>query len=386
MVLLIAALVPLLPYLVPLVARVLPTGTVSWQLASQQLRRNPAGSTRAIGGIVVAVAGAIALQSLFGAAAGHRYGSDDPADPAFLLQAPGRQSMAGMRQRTAAFERVGGVRAGTVAKYTLLGEGSYNRYLFVGDCPSLAQIAVVDGCEAGDAFTAGPAGRTMTVDIGASDPAEGPTLPIPPHTRRATLTGSAAQASGPSVLLTTMPAKLAGVTPSFVETRIFTSAEPAAVAGQVRGVAAEIDPLALFTAIAPEADAFGPLRVALDIGSLLILLLMAAGLLLDVAARLHERRRILGVLSAVGARDATIIWSVLLQVAVPVLAGLALAVGAGVGIGALLMRMSQLPIRFTAGTVLGPVAAGAGLVLITTVAVLLPAVRRVTRTEELRFE
>ncbi|KUL39504.1 FtsX-like permease family protein [Actinoplanes awajinensis] len=385
-VLLIAALVPLLPYLVPLVARVLPDGSVSWQLASQQLRRNPTGSTRAISGIVVAVAGAIALQSLFGAAEGHRYGPTDPADPAFLLQAWGQQSPEAMRERTAAFERVDGVRAGTVAKYGLISDGNYANYLIVGDCAALRQIAALDGCKPGDAFTAGRVGRTMTVDISDTAPVAGPTIPVPAHARHATLTGSDAESTGPSVLLTTMPAKLAGVEPSFVETRMFTTKEPADVAGQVRGVAAEVEPLAMFTAMVPEADKFGSLRTALDIGSTLILLMMAAGLLLDVTARLHERRRILGVLSAVGARDGTVIASVLLQVAVPVVAGLTLAAGAGAVLGALLMRMSEIPIRFAAATILTPVAVGAGLVLVTTVAVLLPAVRRVTRTEELRYE
>jgi hypothetical protein len=385
-VLLIAALIPMLPYLVPLVARVLPGGAVSWQLASQQLRRNPAGSTRAVTGIVVAVAGAIALQSLFGAAEAHRYTPEDRADPAFLLQASGRPTMDGMRQRTAMFERVDGVRAGTVAKYLILGEGSYVGYLIVGDCKSLSEIASLHGCRAGDAFTSGQVDQKVSVDVGDTEPVAGPAIPVPARARPATLLGTDAQSAGSSLLLTTMPAKLAAVEPSFVETRMFTTNKPAEVAGQLRGVAAEIDPLALFTAMTPEGEKFGPLRVALNIGSMLILLMMAVGLLLDVAARLHERRRVLGVLSAVGARDRTVVWSVLLQVIVPTAAGLALAVGAGTGIGALLMRVSEVPIRFSTATVLSPVAAGAGLVLITTVAVLVPAVRGVSRTEELRSE
>jgi hypothetical protein len=226
----------------------------------------------------------------------------------------------------------------------------------------------------------------VSVDVGDTEPVAGPAIPVPARARPATLLGTDAQSAGSSLLLTTMPAKLAAVEPSFVETRMFTTNKPAEVAGQLRGVAAEIDPLALFTAMTPEGEKFGPLRVALNIGSMLILLMMAVGLLLDVAARLHERRRVLGVLSAVGARDRTVVWSVLLQVIVPTAAGLALAVGAGTGIGALLMRVSEVPIRFSTATVLSPVAAGAGLVLITTVAVLVPAVRGVSRTEELRSE
>lgn len=387
-VLLITALIPLLPYLVPVVARVLPSGPPSWQLAAQQLRRSPASSTRAVTGIVVAVAGAIALQSLFGAAEAGRYQPDDPHDPAFLLQARGRQSTEAMRQRSAMFEKIAGVRAATVAKYPLYVQDVIgNAYLYVGDCASLSRLATLTGgCKPGDTFTAGLVGKTFTTNVGESEPEPGTRLPLAAGARKATLVGSGAQNVYAAVLTTTMPPPLARTEPEFVETSVFSAGKPAAVAGKVRGVAAEIDPMILFAALAPEADQFGPLRTALDIGSTLILLLMAVGLLLDVTARLHERRRILGVLSAVGARTGTVIWSVLLQVLVPVVAGFALAAGTGAGIGILLIRLSQVPVTFTAGTIVTPVAVGAGLVLLTTLVVLLPAVRRVTRTEELRYE
>jgi hypothetical protein len=214
-------------------------------------------------------------------------------------------------------------------------------------------------------------------------------VPVPPTVRAATLIGSEAGYAPECILLTpgAVPAALSGVDPWFVETRMFADGDaPATVAGQLRGVAAGIDPLAMFTAFAPEHDKYAHLRTALDVGSTIILLMMGTGLLLDVAARLHDRRRLLGVLTAVGARRSTVVWSVLLQALMPILAGLALALGAGVALGAVLMRMSQVPIRFDALTVLTPVAAGLILVLATTVAVLLPAVRRVTRTEELRYE
>ncbi|BCY11481.1 ABC transporter permease [Actinoplanes sp. L3-i22] len=384
-VVLVVAMIPLLPYLVPLVARALPAGPASWQLASQQLRRNPTGSTRAVTGIVVAVAGAIALHSFFAAAAVRRATPDDAADPAFLLQAPGRQSADAMRRRTAQFERIAGVRAGTVTKYALApdGAGSYYGYLIVGDCAALAQIAATGACADGDVFTTADVGRAVVLDG-----TDGTKVPVPATARRIRLIGSDAAYTGPTVLMTprAAPATLAGIEPWFVETRMFTTVTPATVAPRLRGVAAEVDPLAMFTAFAPEADKFAPLRTALDLGSALILLMMGAGLLLDVADRLHERRRLLGVLSAVGARRSTVLWSVLLQAVVPVLTGLALAVATGTYLGVLLMRMSQVPVLIRASAVLGPVAAGGALVLVTTVVVLLPAIRRVTRTEELRYE
>jgi hypothetical protein len=140
--------------------------------------------------------------------------------------------------------------------------------------------------------------------------------------------------------MTALPAETAGVEPWFVETSMFTTEDPAKVAGQLRGISGEIDPLAQFTAIAPKADAYGSLRTGLGIGSTLVLLMLAVGLLV--------------------------------QAIVPVSAGLTLAVGAGARIGAMLMRFSEVPIRFGAAAILTPIAAGAGLVLCPTIAVLLP--------------
>ena len=117
-----------------------------------------------------------------------------------------------------------------------------------------------------------------------------------------------------------------------------------------------------------------------------MLVMLGVGLVLDVATRLHARRRLLGVLAAVGARRSTVIWSVLLQAIAPALAGLALATAVGAGLGMPLMRTSQVPVVLDATAILTPAAAGATLVLLSTIAVLLPAARRVTRTEDLRHE
>jgi predicted lysophospholipase L1 biosynthesis ABC-type transport system permease subunit len=189
---------------------------------------------------------------------------------------------------------------------------------------------------------------------------------------------------GSAVLTTRLPPEVADAEPWFVETSMFTTRDPEKVAGPLRAVAAEIDPLAQLTSTNPKPDRYGTLRTALDLGSVLILLMMGAGLLLDVTARLHERRRVLGVLSAVGARRSTVVWSVLLQVLAPVSAGLALAAAVGTGVGALLMRMSELPAHFTAAPILSPVVAGAALMVATTAVILLPTARRATRTEVLR--
>jgi hypothetical protein len=392
-VLLVVALIPLLPYLVPLAARLFPGGPVAWQLAAQQLRRNPSASTRAVTGIVVAVTGAIALHTFFGAAGAQRAVRDDPADPSYsLLQAGVRPTPAAMRQRSAMFENIEGVRAGTTAQHLLYDTTAVAGvgYLYIGDCAALGRIAALDRCADGDVFVFGKVGGLVTLrEETALDMAPGERVPVPRSARSTTLVGSAAQNAGPSVLMTP------GAVPVFrsesrdwaVQTNIYTADDaPAALGGQIAGVAAEIDPLASFTAFVPQHDKFAELRAALDIGSTVILLMMGVGLLLDVTARLHDRRRLLGTIAAIGARRRTVVWSVLLQAIVPLLAGLALAAAAGTALGAALMRLSEVPVRFGAAAILTPVAVGSTLVLITTIVVLLPATRRITRTEELRFE
>ncbi|WP_372499622.1 hypothetical protein [Streptomyces lichenis] len=62
-----AGVAALLPWLIEAVARRLGGGPVSWQLAVRRLRRDGGRAARAVSGVVVAAAGAIALLMLFGA-------------------------------------------------------------------------------------------------------------------------------------------------------------------------------------------------------------------------------------------------------------------------------------------------------------------------------
>ena len=185
-VMLVAAIIPLLPYLVPLVASVLPGGPAAWQLASQQLRRNPMGSTRAVTGIVIAVAGTIALHSFFAAAAVRR-ATLDPGDPAFIVQFKGRQTPRAMQARSAMFEQVDGMRAGTVARYQLYDNtpGSLAGSLVVGNCVALRQVAALDRCADGDTFVFGDVGSSVTLQDGDLEGAPGAKVAVPRGARPA---------------------------------------------------------------------------------------------------------------------------------------------------------------------------------------------------------
>ena len=77
----------------------------------------------------------------------------------------------------------------------------------------------------------------------------------------------------------------------------------------------------------------------LSIGAVVVLLLIGASLLVTLLEQLRDRRRLLAILVAFGTRRSTIAWSILWQAAVPILLGLALAVIAGITLGAVLLQM-----------------------------------------------
>ncbi|WP_033340282.1 FtsX-like permease family protein [Catenuloplanes japonicus] len=388
---LIGALIPLVPYLVPAVARLAPGGPVSWQLAARQLRQNPLASTRAVTGIVVAVTSAIALHSALAAVSFQRESRINPDFPAYSVMIPGTLTMADLPRLTAAYARLDGVRAGTTGYYTMLGDGD-QRYgdLVIGDCAALRIIAALDRCADGDTFVIGdPLGAprgAITVEGREGDRVAW-TVPDGPRP----VQGLRDYYSSQSELLVTpgAAAGLTGRTPRWVDTSIaLEPGSPPDTGRRVRAVAAGIDPFAQVTAFVPEEaeDRWAAVRTAVNLGSTLVLLLMGLGLLLDVGDRLHDRRRLLGVLAAIGARRRTVVRSVLLQVMVPLLTGLVPAVAAGAGLGVALMKAAMIPIHLDAAAIMGPAGVGVGLVLLATAAVLLPLVRHVMRTEELRYE
>ncbi|GAA1658439.1 FtsX-like permease family protein [Actinoplanes couchii] len=213
----------------------------------------------------------------------------------------------------------------------------------VGPVQGLRQVAggeqitggvTVTGRDGADAFAVGTLPKKLPLDGGV-------TVNLPKKTRPAVLTGTFAQDIGTAVLLT-----------------------PAAAPAALSRVS----------------------EVRVTLGATVILLLMGLGLLLDVADRLHDRRKLIGALAAIGASRATIVWSSVAQAMVPVLAVLVLAVATGAIVGTVLMRMDGIPVRFDPGPLLTPVVGGLTLILVCTVAGLLPAARRLTSNEELRQE
>jgi predicted lysophospholipase L1 biosynthesis ABC-type transport system permease subunit len=155
----------------------------------------------------------------------------------------------------------------------------------------------------------------------------------------------------------------------------------------LRNAAAGIDQrafLGLLTATV-ETPRFASVRRALLAGVLATLLLIGASLLVTMVEQLRERRRLLAVLVAFGARRRTLAWSVLWQTAVPVVLGMVLAIIVGVALGVILLAMVDQAVRVDWAGIAGISGAGVAVVLLVTV-LSMPALWRMMRPNGLRTE
>ncbi|AGL19057.1 FtsX-like permease family protein [Actinoplanes sp. N902-109] len=387
---LLVAVVPLVPYAVPAVVRLLGRGPLAWQLAVRQLRQNPAASSRAVTGLAVGVAGAIALQLLFAGAEVSRTAPDAGlagGGPPFLAEQNFGVTVAARARAQQAYRAIPGMRASSVLLVPLLTDTTPTgpSALVVGDCTALRVVATLDRCADGDSFVVGDRPGTVSIDDGTGRSAG--RWRVPSGARPVTRTEALGDPLYPTLFAT--PAAAPRIPPDVARLRTYftTGLDDDAAFARIRAVSMRLDPLTTVvnTTRLQHADPFAAVRTGLLIGTVVVLILMCLSLLLDAADRLRERRRLLGVLAAIGARPVTLVWSMVWQSLIPLLVGLTLAGLAGIVLGFALQRAEQLPLHLDAAAILVPVAVAAALAVLTTL-VSLPAVRALMSTEELRHE
>ena len=360
-VLLLAGIAAVLPWLVEAVVARLGGGGVAWQLAVRRLQLDSGASARVVAGIAVAVAGGIALQTLFSGVEAQ----DMQSTGADLARAQAVASFPGRPLGDAAerFARAGGVRAA-------IGVTTYDTstvQVAVGSCASLRELATIGRCRDGDAFVAG-------------DPVKGW------HARRA---GPRPDPSGAVRLgVFATPAAAAGHRlgePSATVYLRLVRGDDAVE--RVRNAGAAIDPAASVFVLSTtqRSHQFATLRRAVLAGAALTLALVGASLLVSLLEQVRDRRRLLAVLAAFGTRRATLGWSVLFQTAVPLALGLVLAVVAGVGLGTLLLGVVHAPAAIDWAAVAALAGIGAAVVLAVT-GLSLPPLWRLMRADGLRTE
>jgi hypothetical protein len=416
MILILVGIAALLPWLVQAAVRRIRGGPVAWQLAVRRLQLDSSTSARAVMGIAVAVAGAIGLQTVF-ASAEARYVAHTHADPSRadamttlgidggwsavlatdsrVLATPGVETVHSRLEIQATFPpRPGSPEAVNDKLVTTV---------TVADCATLADMALLDSCTDGDVFLLPPSeatnygpvpekGSVVTFDAwpGETTPPSG-TWTVPATARAASprVDPLGVRAAGvlatPAAVPDALLAARTRTTTSYVH---LSHADPDAVE-RLRNAVWRIDPADLpsvsAVTLTVTADRFASMRTALFAGATVTLVLIGVSLLVTVLEQLRERRRVLAGLVAFGTRPSTLAWSILWQTAVPVALGMALAVGAGLAVGSILLKIVNSPITIAWGDV-GLFAGVAAVVVLLVTAASTPALWRLMRAEGLHTE
>jgi hypothetical protein len=407
----------LLPWLVEVVVSRLRGGPVPWQLATRRLQLSSGAAARAVSGITVAVAGAVALQMLF-ASMHDDFNSTTDMDPhrAQLSVTSSKASGTLAQRMIEDFRSTKGVEGviGRVTSYVVKpGELKPSAEdirptteLSVGTCATLRELAHVKSCEDGDAFVvhSGMGDEDEWVDQSAR-----PGKPVDlntsswndyPGERRGKHIPWTLPKSAHTVTARTDPAgdRYSGIyaTPGAIDVNRMVEAETRAMVQidrqlpdaeeYVRNTAARIDPLMTVSTIrAISRDKqYATVARGLQIGAMATMALIASSMLVSMIEQLRERRRLLASLTALGTRRTSMGLSLLWQTALPVALGLAVAVTGGLALGAVMVRMIRKSV--TDWWVFLPlVGAGAAMVAVVTL-LSLPPLWRMMRPDGLRTE
>ena len=380
-------------------------GPLSLQLALRRLGTSDGGPARAISGIVVTVAGAIALQSLFtGVETATTVEHADGLEEAYEQQAFGEADYnlkaqlrlgASGGDPTRRLEEVPGVEAVLVFSSTHgFTTDDTMVPVRVADCPTLARLADLPSCSPGDVFSAVPdleRGTTLMLGDGGDRSPVPWEIPSPTpfegtlveHPSRSSLGHSAE-----NVLLATPEANVP-VEEAERSERLWLRVDPSVPGMQeeLRAAVATLDPTyrMLFPVDVEYSTPLLGIRTLLTGGALACLAMIIAGLVVGTVEQIRERKRVHAVLTAFGTRRRTLVASVLWQTALPLLLGIALATVVGLALGALLLRLIHLPVSFDPTDVLIIAVAGIGMVFVATLAAL-PSLLRSMRPEGLRWE
>ncbi|MFJ9520864.1 FtsX-like permease family protein [Kitasatospora sp. NPDC101801] len=404
--LMLAAVCTLLPWLVGAVIRRAGGGGLSWQLAVRRLQLGVGPAATAVTGVVVTVAGAIALQTLF-VGVSQTYRPAEPDTSGYRFQHRVQFPTGAVAELTDRLGRSPGV-AGAAGFVELNltdpgGENWYGETVRIADCATLARFAALPGCKDGDAF-ASPIGDEPGMRFRDQPVAPGTQVRV----NSVTGGGAAPLWTLPAVLA---PApRLSRVDPGIAYSGNLLLLTPGAVPpevlnGQRRVVLVAMDPAApepleqLTTdamTISPQArtvslfdngqnHTYLAVKRVLTAGAGMTLLLVSLSLLVGQLERLREQRRILGVLYAFGTRRRVLALSVLWQTAIPMALGLVLAAAGGLLMGAVLQYTAGLDFSFDRSAMLTlSGVAGASVLLVTLLG--LPLVLRLMRPGALRHE
>ncbi|MFE6894199.1 ABC transporter permease [Streptomyces sp. NPDC057694] len=400
-------LVLVLPWLVEAVVHRLRGGPVPWQLAVRRLQLHSTGASRAVSGITIAVAGGIALQMYLGGIDGN-FNESTGQDPARAQIGTSADVVSGRTAENIVreFNATKGVRQviGTIdsmmspARAKPGDDDSVGTVsLSVGTCATLRELAKLPSCKEGDVFRVTGSDFPDDDETLAKDAKPGARLFIDHLDKKAHWTVPEDARTVPArrapdgnhfggIFATPSTVDVRALTNGMVSTQIRLDPNVPDAAEYVRNTAYRIDPtmnVSQYQAVETN-DQYESIRRGLFSAAALTMTLIAASLLVSQIEQLRDRRRLLSILVAYGTRRSTLAWSVLWQTAIPVVLGMAVAIGGGLALGTLMLRMVGDPVTDWLSFL--PLA-GVGLAAIAVVTLLsLPPLYRLMRPEGLRTE
>ncbi|MGA4839855.1 FtsX-like permease family protein [Streptomyces sp. G45] len=407
-------LATLLPWVVEAAVARLRGGPVPWQLATRRLQLSSGTAARAVSGITVAVAGAVALQMLF-ASMHDDFTIDTGKDSlrAQLSVGTGRGDGALSERMLDDIKQTKGVDGviGLVYGYAATpGIKDYDERptaeLSIGSCATLRELAHVKTCADGDTFVvhngepelnewtdkvARP-GHTLELNPDSWGDYQGKrhgkhvpwTLPKSTRTLTARTDPIGGQFSG--IFATTGAIDVSRIDDARTQAMVRLDPDVPDAAEHVRNTAARMGPqVSVATIRMTESDKqYRAVQKGLQAGAMATMMLIAASMLVSMLEQLRERKRLLAALTAFGTRRGSMAWSVLWQTAVPVVLGLVVAVSGGLALGTVMCRMVDQPVADW-WVFLPLTGAGAALVAVVTL-LSLPPLWRMMRPDGLRTE
>ncbi|QLH23874.1 ABC transporter permease [Streptomyces sp. Rer75] len=411
-VLLLIGTTALLPWLVEAVVERFGKGPVPWQLATRRLQLSSGTAARAVSGITVAVAGAIALQMLFASVEAHNTKETDQ-DPN-RAQLVVNMNVDNGAQARDAFARLGAAKG--VRSVLGVTEDSFSDprskvkdpayiptdSLTVADCPALRELAHITSCRDGDVFTvtadpeytgtdhafAKPGAQiNLAFDDGIPTPGKPKLWTVPRSAKKVESRQDPIGAQRTGILATPGAFDVSDLSDPQAVAMLRLDPKVPDAAEYVRNASATIAPTldVMQLTSSSQSSEFQAIRNVLFIGATATLLLIGASMIVTTLEQLRDRKRLLSVLVAFGTRRTTLSWSILWQTAVPVVLGLALSIAGGLALGVLLLKMVGEGIAVDWAGLAAMTGIGAGVILVVTLASL-PPLWRMMRPEGLRTE
>jgi hypothetical protein len=371
-------------------------GPPSWQLAVRRLQMDSGSAARVVGGVAVVLAGGIALQTMM---IGQEAGVLDRPYPegdrsTFVAYVP-QTSSARIDEIAADVRGAEGVRS-TVAlrQFAVRRAGSLTSYgVTVGSCASLRTIARFDQCQDGDGFRVSDASeeaprsgdRLDVLDFATQDGVSGQWTVPELLDVESSRNGSLSQ-----VLITPGALGALDITGAFGRIEVVLDlAVPDALDRAVTAIGPVGRHALSRQALPPDPESriaeYRGLRQVFLAGTLLVVVLAGASLLVLALEQVRTRRRPLAVLAAGGVPRSTLAWSLLWQNALPLALAVLVAVVVGSGTGLLYQRTVLVPLSLDLTGIGVLIATVVGMVLLVTLCTL-PAVRRATGATGLRAE